>query len=76
MNEVQFHISEVIDAHLQNNQTDDNSFTSPEKLKGVLECIMFVTSSSLIGSCGHYFALKCLTMNEIKDLVGFSIVFG
>ncbi|XP_060766060.1 sarcolemma associated protein a isoform X8 [Neoarius graeffei] len=24
---------EVIDAHLQNNQTDDNSFTSPEKLK-------------------------------------------
>ncbi|XP_060766062.1 sarcolemma associated protein a isoform X10 [Neoarius graeffei] len=26
---------EVIDAHLQNNQTDDNSFTSPEKLKVV-----------------------------------------
>ncbi|XP_053339693.1 sarcolemma associated protein a isoform X4 [Clarias gariepinus] len=24
---------EVIDAHLQNNQTDDNSFTTPEKLK-------------------------------------------
>ncbi|XP_053508383.1 sarcolemma associated protein a isoform X7 [Ictalurus furcatus] len=26
---------EVIDAHLQNNQADDNSFTSPEKLKVV-----------------------------------------
>ncbi|KAM9444152.1 sarcolemma associated protein a isoform 7-T7 [Clarias gariepinus] len=26
---------EVIDAHLQNNQTDDNSFTTPEKLKVV-----------------------------------------